>query len=121
MLKKLTFYLLSFCLITGFCSVLWSASEKDVGQVTFSKKLQLGEKIIEPGTYTVRISEAGGEKRILLVQDNLVKADELAIVIPMKAPVAEPVIVVERMKSDNLLRLKVKVGQVMLLAYFKIV
>ena len=121
MIHKISFYMLSILLISSFCSVLWSGSDQDVGTVTFSKKLRLDEQIIEPGTYTIRIREAGQDRRILLVQDNAVKVDALAIQIPLDKPVADPVIVVERMRSDNLLRLKVKVGKVMLLAFYKII
>lgn len=121
MRRKLTFGLLSILLIFSAGSVLPGGSEKEAGTITFAKKLQYGEVTFGPGTFTVRIKDGDDGKRILLVQDNVVKVDALAIDIPLERSVTRPVITVEKMRSDDLMRLKVKADSEMLLVYFKII
>ena len=110
--------LVVFCLFSPW---LVSAEETDVAIIQISRSLKSGPDRIEAGAYTVRVLVTGDSKRIQLVRDNQVISDEAAIELSLKETVSKPMVAIEKMKSDDLIRIKIKMASSMFLAYYKIV
>jgi hypothetical protein len=96
------------------------ADKVDVATVQISQTIQSGADEILPGAYTVRVKESGEGKKIQLVRGSEVISDEVAIEMPLKKNVDKPRVVLEKMRSDNLLRIKITMKSSILMAYYKI-
>ncbi len=95
----------------GIAHLLQAAEPIPVGTIVLKQTARLGDTVIEPGRYRIRLVEKDEGMFIQIVRKDQVVAEDLAIVQPARRTYRRPLVDVTRLWRQEFIRIRVFYGE----------